>query len=602
MDEQPEKIGLRHSLNIIMRMLRVAVSVRPVMLGVFAFGAATEIAASIVSIYASARLAALLAAYVTKGYAPHIWLWLWVDIAMGALIGLSFLVMGYGKRLLYYAYSRWSINTFLNALSTLDIGDYYDEKTRNEINKVSGAYTWQLSNLSESTLELCYGVVRFIAITVVVAEITWWLVPVIALFLIPTLLAERKAAQLQWFVWEQKGDERHIFWGLDSIIRQVKGQMELRSLQATKYVRAKIDTMNNIFYTTQEKEYRKSRFALTSTKLIETIGTAVGSIVVLKQLLSHKIALDKYFFLSGALLRVGSALNNIFGTISRMQEPLLFASSYFELTDRVPKIVDNPQAVKLSKNTAPEIVFEDLSFNYPKQDRPVFDHLNLTIKAGEHIALVGENGAGKSTLIKLLLRFYTPTSGRILIDGVDLKDIAIESWYEHIATLFQDFNQYPLPIDENIEIGRSNLPVNQKLLHQAAKFGSVDKLVDEYKDGWKTVLDSSFKRGVEPSGGQWQRVALARSFYRDASMLILDEPTSAIDANAEYEIFNNIFEHYQDRTTLIVSHRFSTVRRADRIVVLEEGKIIEQGSHQDLMMRDGMYHKLFTNQAEGYRD
>jgi len=200
-----------------------------------------------------------------------------------------------------------------------------------------------------------------------------------------------------------------------------------------------------------------------------------------------------------------------------------------------------------------------------------------------------------------LLRFYRPNQGRILINGKDLQTISIESWYKQLATLFQDFNQYPLTIAENIEIGRSNQKADLKLVQRAARFGNVDEQVKDYEHGWETVLDSSFKKGVEPSGGQWQRVALARAFYRNAEMIILDEPTSAIDAKAEYDIFNNIFDHYQHKTALIVSHRFSTVRRSNRIIVLDKGEVVEEGSHKQLLKRGGLYHEMFTKQAEGYR-
>jgi ATP-binding cassette subfamily B protein len=200
------------------------------------------------------------------------------------------------------------------------------------------------------------------------------------------------------------------------------------------------------------------------------------------------------------------------------------------------------------------------------------------------------------------MRFYKPSSGQILINGLNLEDIAIESWYDHLATLFQTFNYYPFPVEENIEIARPHFAGDQKRLEEAAKFGGVDEQVKNYQYGWETVLDPSFKKGIEPSGGQWQRIGLARAFYRHGNVLILDEPTSAIDANAEYEIFNNIFEHYQDKTAIIISHRFSTVRRADRIVVLDQGQIVEQGSHKELMNTRGLYRELFTKQAEGYRD
>ncbi len=598
--EVNNEVSLKRRFLLSVRLLQTVWSVRAGAVAIFFTGAFFEIGSFIVGIYATARLGALLATFVSSGQTTGIWFWLWIDIFAGLGIAIGFLLMALAKRLTYFALARWSTNQFLRTLSTMDLQDYYDETTRNQLNKVGNSYTWQIPNLSDANLDLIYGILRFIAITVVVAQITWWLVPLITLFLIPTLITEGKLAKLQWFVWDQKGDQRHIYWGLDWILRQAKGQMELRSTQASEYILNKIDRMNVDFYHEQESKLRRANKSLVPTKIMETTGTAIGAVYLLKQFLNRSMSLEKYFFLSGALLRVGAALNTIFGTLSRMQEGLLFADSYFTMLDSKPTIIDSPSATAAGKN-APEIIIENLSFGYPNKESHVFENLNLRIKQGEHVALVGENGAGKSTLIKLLLRFYRPTSGKILIDGVDLQDLSIESWYEQIATLFQDFNQYPLPIDENIEIGRSNAEPDKNLLRQAAKFGGVSEFVENYKHGWDTVLDSSFKKGVEPSGGQWQRVALARAFYRQANLLILDEPTSAIDAKAEYEIFNNIFEHYQNKSAIIVSHRFSTVRRADRIVVLDAGKIIEEGSHIELMKNKGLYHELFSKQAEGYK-
>lgn len=595
------ELPFKRRIAIGVRVLRAAWSIRPQAIVGYFGGVTAEIAGSIMSIYATAKLGALLAQFVATGQTNTIWFWLWVDVAAVIATGLGFLAMSYFKRMLYFSFVRWSINNFLGSLSRLDMASFYDTQIRNQLNKISGAYIWQLSNLSDACLDLIYGIIRFLAITVVVSQITWWLVPLIALFLIPTLIGESRMAKMQWFVWDTKGDFRHIFWGLEYIVRQAKGQMELRTSQASAFVLKKIDRMNEEFYQEQEVKYRHASRFLVPTKILEAGGTAAGSIILLRQLLSHSISLERYFFLSGALLRIGGALNSIFGTLTRMQEGLLFADSYFSLVDAQPTIVDPPHAIALPADSIPTIVFKDVSFTYPDQTEPVFENLHLEIKSGEHVALVGENGAGKSTLIKLLLRFYQPTSGQILVDGQDLQEVAIETWYAQLATLFQDFNHYPLSIAENIEIGRSTEKVNKKQLEQAAGFGNVDEMVKGYEHGWDTVLDSSFKKGVEPSGGQWQRVALARAFYRNADMIILDEPTSAIDAKAEYDIFNNIFDHYQHKTALIVSHRFSTVRRANRIIVIDHGKIVEEGSHQALMKKKGLYHELFSKQAEGYR-
>lgn len=595
-------LSLGRRVKISVRMLSQGWKLRKGAIILFFFGASLETSGTIGSIYAVAKLGALLANFASTGATAGIWYWFWVGVVLGVLTGVGFLVMAYAKRILYFTFVRWSTNTFLRTLTEIEFPLYYDDNTRNQINKVASAYTWQLSNLSESNLDLLYAVLRFIAIAGVVSQITWWIVPLMAIFLIPTLFSEAHISKLQWFVWDQKGDERHIFWGLEYILRHARGQMELRSSQASEYILEKINRMNKKFYNEQERRYTQSKTLLFGAQILDSLGPGVAGIVVLIQFLHKAINLEKYFFLTGALLRINGALNNIFGTLTRMQEPLLLADSYFNLIDTVPKTQDPKSAQQLILKQAPTIEFRNVIFSYPRQETPIFENLNLIIEAGEHVALVGENGAGKSTLIKLLLRFYKPDSGQILINGIDLQRLSIASWYEQIATLFQNFNEYPLPIDENIRIGRSNKKPDQKLLEQAARFGGVDDLVKKYKHGWDTVLDSSFKKGVEPSGGQWQRVALARAFYRRANVLILDEPTSAIDARAEYEIFNNIFDHYKNKSALIVSHRFSTVRRADRIIVLDQGKIIEQGSHSILIKRGGLYYELFTKQAEGYRE
>lgn len=595
------KIPFKKNARLSSRLFKAALSVRPGAVAGYFLGAVMEIGGSIAIIYATAKLGALLASFITTGQTEDIWMWVWLGIAATAVTAMGFFVMSYAKRMLYFSLVRWSINNLLGSMSRVDIADYYDKDFRNKINKVSAGYIWQIPNLSDANLDLAYGILRFLAMTAVVSQITWWIVPLIALFLIPSLIAESRLAKLQWFVWDSKGDERHIFFGLENIFRKAKAQMEIRSTQASGYILGKIDNMNLKFYQEQRGKYKSATRALVPTKLLEVAGTAIGEIVLVKQVLARSISLDRYFFLAGALIRIGGALNNIFGTLTRMQEGLLFADSYFSMVDAKPTIVDSEKAVVVDSKKIPEVTFENVSFTYPGQDKPVFKNLSLHIAPGEHVALVGENGAGKTTLIKLLLRFYKPTSGRILVDGVDLNDVAIESWYSQLATLFQEFNQYPLPIDENITIGRSAKPADKKLLEKAAKFGEVDEMVKGYEHGWDTVLDSSFRKGVEPSGGQWQRVAIARAFYRNANMIILDEPTSAIDAKAEYEIFNSIFEHYQNKTSLIVSHRFSTVRRADRILVMDNGMIVEEGSHEKLMKKEGLYHDLFSKQAEGYK-
>lgn len=579
-------------------MLLVAWQTRPSAIVGYTVGAIVETASMVISLYATAQLAAQLARYATGNDASQIWFWLIIDIIAIVMTTLGFWIMQYCQKLLYFSIARWSVKVFMLQISQIDIHDFYDNESRNEINKIGNDYAWKLSDLNWTLLDIVYGLLRFVVIAIVVGQITWWLIPLIALFLLPSLIAQNKMQSIQWFVFNKKGDERHIYWQIDYMIRKAASQLELRSLQTRSYIIKKVDDMNMRFYKEQEREYKHANRYVVPSKLTEVGGTVIGSIVLIRQFLAGSIKLEDYLFLSGGLLRIGGALNNVFGSVTRAQEPLLYAHSFFSFMERKPVIVDKPAATNL-KDQPITITFENVSFHYPEQEHYVFKNLNLTIEANQHVALVGENGAGKSTLIKLLLRFYTPTDGRILVNGIDLNDIAIETWYDKVATLFQDFNRYPFSIKENIEIaGKKKTPA---LLKESGEFSGVDTMVKDYKHGWDTVLDSSFSKGIEPSGGQWQRVALARAFYRDARMLILDEPTAAIDARAEYTIFNNIFDKYQDRTALIISHRFSTVRRAHRIIVLEDGKIIEEGSHAKLMKNKNRYYELFTKQAEGYK-
>ncbi len=225
----------------------------------------------------------------------------------------------------------------------------------------------------------------------------------------------------------------------------------------------------------------------------------------------------------------------------------------------------------------------------------------MDINPGEKIAFVGVNGAGKTTIIKLLCRFYDVTEGEILIDGINLIDVDLDTWYKKIGVLFQDFVRYSqFDVKKNIELGDVDKVGDEKLVMEAV-FKADAKFIDDYRHKLEQVLDKSFEGGINPSGGQWQRIALARAFFRDAPILILDEPTSAIDAKGEFEIFERLYEFSQNKTVLIVSHRFSTVRRADKIYVIEHGRIAEAGTHEELLKINGKYADAFHTQAQGYK-
>ncbi len=286
--------------------------------------------------------------------------------------------------------------------------------------------------------------------------------------------------------------------------------------------------------------------------------------------------------------------------IGKMYEDNLYLSNLYEFLDE--KIDTNDGTALSGPNPGDGVRFENVSFAYPGQTIPAVDQISLHLRPGEKLALVGENGSGKTTLIKLLTRLYTPTSGRVLLDGLDLNEWQLDALRQRIGVIFQDFVRYQLKVGENIGVGDVAHIESRDQQQAAAEKGMAHPFIDSMDNGYDTQLGRWFKDGRELSGGQWQKIALSRAFMRtQADILVLDEPTSAMDAEAEARIFNHFREVTQKQMAILISHRFSTVRMADQIIVLDKGKVIERGSHEDLIRHNGKYAHLFAIQAKGYQ-
>lgn len=317
------------------------------------------------------------------------------------------------------------------------------------------------------------------------------------------------------------------------------------------------------------------------------------------QSLSGAIAVGGLLLAFNTYTRFYQTVNGYIESISFTEEAARYASRWFELFDLKPKIDSNENAKRFTFDKPPTVEFRNVSFRYPGNDalNPyVLENLSFIINPGEKIAIVGVNGAGKTTLIKLLCRVYDPTDGAILINGTDLREIHVDDWQQAIGILFQDFPIYNLTIRESIGVGRIKEPINDQKVQEAAKFSGADEFITNYNQ----LIWKDFKDGIDLSKGQHQRLAVARMFYRNAAITILDEPTASIDAVTEEKIFTSLERNMEGKTVILITHRFSTVKNADKILMLEHGKIIEQGSHRELMQLNQKYAELYTMQAKRY--
>jgi ATP-binding cassette subfamily B protein len=335
--------------------------------------------------------------------------------------------------------------------------------------------------------------------------------------------------------------------------------------------------------------------------MLGSIGYYAAYAFLVFRAIKGQMSVGDLTFLGGSLLGCANQISMLFSTFASIADQALFLTDLLEFFAVKPRISSRANALPAPRPMRSGYEFRNVCFSYPGSSRLILNNINFRIEAGERIALVGENGQGKTTLVKLLARLYDPTSGVILLDGVDLRDYDVDDLHREIGVIFQDFMRYDLPARENIGVGRIDQVYDDVGLLEAARKSGADEVLAKLPGGLDQILGRRFEGGVDLSGGEWQKFALARAYLRDSQVLILDEPTSSLDAAAEYEVFERFAELTRARTALFISHRLSTVRMADRIVVIDGGNVGEQGTHQELIDRGGQYARLFEMQASSYR-
>jgi ATP-binding cassette subfamily B protein len=395
---------------------------------------------------------------------------------------------------------------------------------------------------------------------------------------------------------------------------------ERRELDYVRYVGASDDTAKEVklfnlsgfltdrFRQLSDKFYKDNKALVIKRSIWGTVFAILGSIgyygayvFIIANTISGKQSIGTLTFLAGSFRQLRSLLESILSRFTAVSQGAIYLKDFFDFFDIQPKIKKTANARPFPKPIQTGFIFDNVGFKYHNSERWANRHLSFTLHAGEKLALVGENGAGKTTLVKLLARLYDPTEGKILLDGHDLKEYDLPELRKEVGVIFQDYVRYQLTVSQNIAVGNIDEKENDMLIQEAAIQSLADRVVQKLPGKYAQALGKRFNQGIELSGGEWQKVALARAYMKEAQLLILDEPTASLDARAEYEVFERFTELTKGKTAVLISHRFSTVRMADRILVLDKGMLLESGDHATLLKQNGRYAELFNLQAKGYK-
>jgi ATP-binding cassette subfamily B protein len=531
---------------------------------------------------------------------PRLWWLVGIEFGLALIGGTLARLMDYFDSLLADKYTHYVSIEVMRHASQLDLIAYEEPVFYDRLERARVQATDRLGMI-QSIGRLVQQVITTVSLSVSILLFSPWLLLLLVAGVIPAFLGESHFAFLGYAKNFRQTPIRRQLDYLRVLGGSREAAKELKLFGLQKFLLQRFTGLSDQIYDENVALAKRRLFAGAGLSLIGTLGYYAAYVLVVWRTVTGELTIGSLTFLSGAILQASSNIQQIFSTLSGIADQALFLTDLLAFFAMTPTIRSKPDALPAPRPIRKGFEFRNVSFHYPGSSRLVLENLNLELRPAERVALIGENGQGKTTIVKLMTRLYDPVDGQVLLDGIDLREYDLDDLYREIGVIFQDFMRYEMTARENIAVGRIDAAADAQLLETAAQKSMAADVIGRLPGLYDQMLGRRFDGGVDLSGGEWQKVALARAYLRDAQVLILDEPTAALDARSEFEVFRRFAELTTGKMALFISHRFSTVRMADRIIVLDDGKVVEDGSHGDLIRLGGRYSEMFELQAASYR-